>query len=225
MKTFEFGLFDEEGAHNLAECSLLALKAAVESEATTLVIFTAAGDGVLKAIELGQTDPAFGRIRLIAVSFPPSRVPEGQPKIDSAKFEDIGVPVVIAHLPFTPLTSAADKDGQRSRLRDILNIFGGGLALCVQAVTMACDAGKIEPGERVVAMSGDTAIVVLATSTEHMFDPTRGLVVERIVCKADRYAISRPDHFATQVEEEDVVQGRLFPPDGVPQLKSGSEKE
>jgi hypothetical protein len=80
------------------------------------------------------------------------------------------------------------------RVAEALEILGGGFPLCVQAILVACDAGLVGVGERVTAVTADTALSALAARTESFLSPTEGLVVEHIFCRPARYDISRPKH-------------------------------
>lgn len=77
------------------------------------------------------------------------------------------------------------------------------VSLCVQAVLMACDAGAIALGERVVVMSADSAFVVRACQSESFLSPHTGLVVEHVVCRPSTYNISKPHHYLTQAWDDD----------------------
>src|SRR5258708_17133674 len=62
---------------------------------------------------------------------------------------------------------------------EALGIFGGSMALCVQAITMACDAGEVEIGEHVIALTSDTAILAQASNTDRMLGE---LIFREILC-------------------------------------------
>ncbi len=54
------------------------------------------------------------------------------------------------------------------------------MSLCVQAVLMASDAGFVELGEHVIAMTSDTSILVRSAGTERFLTD---LIVREIICK------------------------------------------
>jgi hypothetical protein len=89
------------------------------------------------------------------------------------------------------------------------------MSLCVQAVVLACDAGAVELGEHVIAMTSDTAILVQAAATRRML---RELVVREILCKPAILSIGR---------KESQIEGRISPkmiegePDQKPLLGEG----
>ena len=59
---------------------------------------------------------------------------------------------------------------------------------------MACDAGEVDVGERVAALTADTSIVVLASRTETFLSEKNGLLVEHIICRPAKYNISKHQH-------------------------------
>jgi hypothetical protein len=63
--------------------------------------------------------------------------------------------------------------------------------LCVQAITMACDAGEVEIGEHVIALTSDTAILAQASNTDRMLGE---LIVREVLCKAAVLTVSRKEH-------------------------------
>jgi hypothetical protein len=75
-----------------------------------------------------------------------------------------------------------------SLIESALNIFGGSMSLCVQAVVLACDAGTVNLGEHVIAMTSDTAILVQASTTRRML---RELIIREILCKPAILSIGR----------------------------------
>lgn len=187
-------LFDQEGRTNLEECVRLALEAASSLKAEALVIFTATGEGIWRALAEAADHAPYQQVRIIGVTFPRGADRKGSVP-DAEELAEMGIPVIAAALPFSPINTKASQDPYRSLPKDVLGMFGGGMALCVQAIAIACDAGEIRPGGRVVAMSADSAVVALAASTDRVFSEENGLVVEHVVCKPLQYQISRPPQF------------------------------
>ncbi len=95
-----------------------------------------------------------------------------------------------------------------------LSLISGGLPLCVQAVLMACDAGHVEPGEEVISMSADTAIVARAAQTRWLFHPERGLEIREIICMPRYCNISRPG--TSRKELGKIKEEDWCPPPPVP---------
>jgi hypothetical protein len=73
----------------------------------------------------------------------------------------------------------------------VLSLFGGGFAVCVQAVLQACDQGVIEQGEKVIAIAGDTAAVMTASTTRGFLSRESGFSINEILCKARKLTIAR----------------------------------
>lgn len=198
--------FLQEGRENLPECLKIAFQAAKLQNIEKIVIFTAQGSGVLLALNNFCSLPEYNKIKLVAVTFPQGKrfTAEGKPvavKIsDEAEraMEEHNVPTVRAHLPFDPIAPPFKDRGvlaqDLSLVESALNIFGGSMSLCVQAVTLACDAGVIGIEEHVIAMTSDTAILVQAAPTTRML---RDLVIREILCKPAILSIGRKEHQAT----------------------------
>ncbi len=184
--------FLQEGRDNLPECLKIAFQAAKQQNVEKIVIFTARGEGVQLALDNFCSLDEYQKIRLVAVTFPQAKAfsTEGKPLevriSDDAErvMKERGIPIVRAHLPFDPIAPPFKDRGvlaqDLSLVESALNIFGGSMSLCVQAVVLACDAGAIGLGEHVIAMTSDTAILVQAAPTARML---RELVIREILCK------------------------------------------
>ena len=69
-------------------------------------------------------------------------------------------------------------------LANILRVLGQGMKVCVEITMMACDAGCIKPGEKVLVVAGtgsgaDFAVVATAASSNNI----RSLKINEIICK------------------------------------------
>ncbi len=203
--------FLQEGRENLPECLKIAFHAAKQQNIEKIVIFTARGEGVQLALDTFCSQDEYKHIRLVAVTFPQGKefTHEGKP-LEVRIAEDAErsmnahkVPIVRAHLPFDPIAPPFKDRGVLAQdlglVESALNIFGGGMSLCVQAVVLACDAGTIGLGEHVIAMTADTAILVQATTTRRML---REMVVREILCKPAILSIGR---------KETQIDGRISP--------------
>jgi hypothetical protein len=195
--------FLQEGRENLRECLKVAFQAARVQNVSKLVVFTARGEGVRIALEEFCFLDENKHVRLVATTFPAGKVftdPSGNPisvGIDDANialFKAREVPIIKAHMPFDPITPLYKQRGvlgqDLSLIGEALNIFGGSMSLCVQAIVMACDAGEIALGEHVIALSSDTAILAQATSTTRMLSE---LVIREILCKPAVFSIGRKE--------------------------------
>ena len=203
--------FLQEGRDNLPECLKIAFQAAKQQSIDKVIIFTARGEGVQLALEQFCTQEEYQKIKVVAVTFPQGKefTLEGKPldvRISEGAeqaMKEHGVPIVKAHLPFDPIAPPFRDRGvlaqDLSLVESALNIFGGGMSLCVQAVVLACDAGAVGMGEHVIAMTSDTAILVQAATTRRML---RELVVREILCKPAILSIGR---------NETQIEGRISP--------------
>jgi len=204
--------FLQEGRDNLRNCLQVAFASAKQQNVSKIVIFTAQGEGVRIAIDSFRSQPAYSHIKLVAVSFSNGKVftdKEGnriEAKLtpeDIELFRNHKIPIVRAHLPFDPITPFYQSNGMLgqdlSLVSEALGIFGGSMALCVQAITMACDAGEVEIGEHVIALTSDTAILAQASNTDRMLGE---LIVREVLCKAAVLSISRK-------ERSEKVPGQL----------------
>jgi hypothetical protein len=216
--------FLQEGRDNLQDCLRIAFEAAANHRIGKIVIFTAEGLGVKVAIDQFLTDEKFQHIILVAVTFPagyPFTDLEGKPKIvdisaaDREIFRQRDIPIIKAHLPFDPIAPTFKERGflgqDLSLVGNALNMFGGSMSLCVQAILLSCDAGIVNPAEHVIALTSDTAILAQASPTKEML---RGLVIREILCKPAIYSIGRGEKNISQsgsLEGESISPRELLP--------------
>lgn len=192
--------FSEEGRQNLDEVLKIVKKQLNKREdlrKCKIVIFTAQGEGPYKAYNKLSEFSA----KIIAVTFPHSFVlkrndqfmhPQIPPKMRQF-FVGVGIDVVVPpYLPFDMIEGMEGHNQQVKLVRDVLSIFGGGFSLCVQAVLCACDAGNVEMGEPVIAISGDVAALVTASTTKRYLNERVGVAVQEIFCKPRELTIVRP---------------------------------
>jgi hypothetical protein len=196
--------FLQEGRDNLRNCLQVAFASAKQQNVSKIVIFTARGEGVRVALESFRSQPEYSHIKLVAVSFANGKIfTDKKGDTIEAKFsaEDLelfkqnNIAVVRAHLPFDPITPFHGNNGMLgqdlSLVGEALSVFGGSMALCIQAITMGCDAGAVEIGEHVIAVTSDTAILAQASNTDRMLGE---LIVREILCKPAVLTISRKEH-------------------------------
>jgi hypothetical protein len=195
--------FLQEGRENLEDCLKLSFQAALQQGIDRVIIFTAYGDGVKIAVEQFCSKPEYDHIKLVAVTFPAGKEftnTRNEPVLVSiaddvaAMMSAHGIPLVKAHLPFDSIEPGAALRTTVGRgfnlLSEALNMFCGSMSLCVQSVALACDAGYIEPGEHVIALTSDTAILATAAVTRKMLSQ---LVVREIICKPAILTIGRKE--------------------------------
>jgi uncharacterized protein len=195
--------FLQEGRDNLHECLKVSFQAAVQQGIDKMIIFTAYGDGVKIALEQFCSSPEYEHIKLVAVTFPAGKRftnPQNEPVLVTLA-EDVAammrkhdVPLVRAHLPFDPIEPGAALQTTVGRgfnlLGETLNMFCGSMSLCVQSVALACDAGYVEAGDHVIALTSDTSILATAAVTRRMLSQ---LVVREIICKPAILTIGRKE--------------------------------
>jgi hypothetical protein len=193
--------FETEGRINNLEDVLKVLRKILKSREDLrelkIVVFTAEGRGPALAYnQLGEFSP-----RMIAVTFPRGftiKGPNGPycPQIAENVlkfFKGVEIDVITPpRLPFD-FIEGLDAHNQQMRLvSQTISIFGSGFALCLQAVMCACDMGFVKEGETVIAFSGDTAGLFVASPTKRFLNPQFGLAVQEIFCKPRNLTISRP---------------------------------
>ena len=183
--------FLKEGKGNLSQCLHATFDAVAAHNIKKVVIFTSAGEGVMMAMDDYCSQERFSDIDLVAVTFPSqTEFSAGDPsehKIPTHVCDALAaknIPIVRAHLPFDPIRSHYEGHGilgqDFSLIGNALRIFCGSMSLCVQAVLMASDAGHVELGEHVIAMTSDTSILVRAAGTSRFLTD---LIVREIICK------------------------------------------
>lgn len=203
--------FLQEGRESLPECLKIAFQAAKQQNIGKIVIFTAMGVGIQSAVDNFCSRDEYKHIKLVAVTFPQGKeFSANQQPLDVKISDDVErlmiahkIPLVRAHLPFDPIVPPFRDRGvlaqDLSLVESALNIFGGSMSLCVQAVVLACDAGAVGLGEHVIAMTSDTAILAQAAPTRRML---RELIVREILCKPVIYSIG---------QRENQVESRVSP--------------
>lgn len=184
------------------------LKKREELRALKLVIFTAMGQGPALAFkELMGYSP-----KIIAVTFSLDfsvKIADGEerffPRIPTQVrkfFNGVEITVVPpAPLPFDSIEGMDWHNQQMKTVKDTIALFGGGFNACIQAVLRACDAGELVPGERVIAMSGDCAALITASTTTK-FLTAEGLCIHEILCKPRNFTIARRPAPASQSDQE-----------------------
>jgi hypothetical protein len=215
-RQFKIGVthFLQEGIDNLSDCLRIAFESALTHNIGKIVIFTARGQGVRLAIEEFLSLKEYRSIELVAVTFPVGKrftdTNHTQINVEIAEAERVllaehNVPIVRAHLPFDPIAGTYKERGvlgqDLSLVGNALGLFGGSMSLCVQSVAMACDAGVVDQGQHVIAMTSDTAIVVQAAPTERLLCD---LVIREILCKPAILSIGRKensDQIALELED------------------------
>ncbi len=222
---YKIQTFDREGRENLASVVknvknyLRGLLTSGIPYPTKIVFFTLKGEGPM----LAYSQLSGLEVTIIAVTFPSTYsvllqdkttyCPEIPDKVRKF-FAGVEIPVVRARLPFDEIIGADNHNKEMAMLKSALAVFGGSMPLAIQAVLQATDSGLIPPGEEVVAVTSDTALLVTASTTRDFLSPTCGLIVNEIICKPRNFTISRP---TPKLEEALPVT--------TPPLKSGIQLE
>lgn len=188
-----------------------------------VVIFTAIGEGPAAAYNLLQEWDA----KIIAVTLPPDfsvvrdeeKVSPRIPPKAQAFFDGVGIPVVTARLPFQKIEGATAHNDQMDLIVNALSVFGGSFAQGIQAVLQACDHGLVEVGEKVIAVTGDSAAVMTASTTGKFLTRDDGLAVHEIICKPRNLTIARGKP-AVALEQSRT----LFEQDAAPRLKAAAPR-
>lgn len=198
---------EQEGRSQMKACIAEAFSYACENNIDTLIMFTATGEGPLFAAQTYLTSPDFENIRIVAVTPPygkPYRMNLQDPKSPlvasgvsipmRSALENAGVEICAGQLLFKPIRVGNKLESEWARVEAALSIMGGGLALCIQAIILACDAGVVGPRTQIVAMTADTAIDAHAARTEDFLSDTDGLIVNHIICRPSKFTISKARH-------------------------------
>jgi hypothetical protein len=221
--------FDSEGRENLSlviraiKMFLRSVEGQQSPSPNKIIFLTREGEGPMLAHNQLQSENK----KIIAVTFPRRYagkradnsvfMPEISEKVQRY-LKAFNIPIITNRLPFDDINGADAHNREMSLLRDALAIFGGSVPLAIQAVLQAVDAGEVEIGEQVIVATGDTALLVTASST-HFFlaKDERGLVVNEIICKPRAFSITRkpfspalpaPDHQANQIEGETPIKSK-----------------
>jgi hypothetical protein len=241
-KRIETLYFDGEGRPFMEECINRSVEWCVVDGLRTVVIFTGTGDGPQYAAQNLLTQDRYKHLHIVAVTPPFGRAYKANPTeanspviragINPAMRDSLsalGINVVAAHLPFKEVQTGRGRESAWSLVAESFGVLGGGFALCVQALLVACDAGVVESGERVVVLGADTSFVAIACRTESFLSPYDGLLVEHIICRPSRYSISKRSH-ETMVEPLATISGppQVAPPPSVVaqprQMTTGARK-
>ena len=122
-------------------------------------------------------------------------------------FSGVKIPIVTNRLPFDDIIGADGHNREMKLLRETLALFGSSVPLAVQAVLQATDAGHVQVGEQVIVATGDTALLVTATSTRMLLQQDhQGFSVNEIICKPRAFTMSRPLPMSTSASLPDGQQ-------------------
>jgi len=226
--------FDTEGRENLPNVLRSVKRAFTKRDdlrTCKVVIYTAIGEGpALLYNMLQQWEPT-----IIAVTVGPDYfVVRGDKKLypsippkAKAFFDGVKIPVLKSRLPFDKIEGASAYNEQMKLVADVISLFGGSFVPCVQAVLQACDHGLVATGEKVVAVTGDCAAVVTASTTGKFLTREGGMAINEIICKPRNFTIARGALGAATEQTRTLFEGvpQLKAPMPKPQELLGSSKE
>lgn len=211
-------LFESEGKHNIRATIRIVARAAAKLGIRKVVIFASSGRNILA---LRKALPP--EVNILAVTFPagltatPSEgesVLMGIPSREERQaLRQEGIPI---HQGIMPLRALGENVSPIiDAMKRVFALFGGGTELCVQATLMATDAGYLAEGERCIAMSADTAMIMRAGNAFRFLKPYSRVSVEHILCKPINYQISRRgaepmEKSVTPITEQSVPSPRAL---------------
>lgn len=192
MRSKTITYFDMEGKENVSKVIKCVQKRLGEGDIKKVLIFAANFNAVTQLIE-----KVGGLAKIYVVSFPYKQIfyqqnekqgleeitPQTSQEHAREMIEKLGAELIQGPLPLDDVIIPKAPDMKLAVIKYTLGIISKSLPLCVDAAVMACDSGKIEPGETIAVMSADTAVVIRASSKVYMFHPERGTRVQEILCK------------------------------------------
>lgn len=207
--------FEEEGRSNYGDVLRIVHDRAEEDDVDAMVVFAATTNGVRRALEsladLESKPLTIATFRHEALAY--SETDEGLASTpigislaeEEALREEGKFSLVRAALPLSnEILVLRYGDPKLSGIREALKMFSGSMTLVVQAILVACDAGCLSQGQRVVAFSGDTAVLATAAHSDTLFFPDIGIEIHEILCKPARLTVTRP----RESSEGEVSEGK-----------------
>jgi len=198
--------FLTEGKSNLSDCVRLSIKQAHRVGIPKVIMFTANGEGLELAYRQSNELIESKKVQLIGVSFAFGSVKNEAlivPKERQLLIDRLGIPILHAADPLEDLRHP--KRVEKNLIQRALEFFSGGMALCIRAALIACDAGYVLPGEHVVSMSADTSVILKAAPSAYVFST---LSVREIICKPIVQDITKGESLAAEVNVEVLLQRR-----------------
>lgn len=107
-------------------------------------------------------------------------LPEVAKKDAKKRIVELGMNYIQGGLPFEPIRSCTG-DNSLEMIVSTFETISKGLVHCVSAAIMTKENGYLEADERMIAISGDTAIVVTPTLRRDLFDEK--FRIHKILCK------------------------------------------
>jgi hypothetical protein len=196
--------FLSEGKSHLQECLRASFVRAFQSGVQFIVVFTVNGEGVEFACNEFLRDPKFENQRIVAVSYPFGAVPSEALAIPSERlklFQEFHIPLVRASSPIDDIPVPNSR--QSNIVRKTLEIFSGGMALCVWGILAACDAGAVPWGEHVIGCCADTSILAKATPSAQLL---ASFAIREIICKPLIHDLSKGEAVSQEINAEALAK-------------------
>ncbi|MBZ4646667.1 MAG: hypothetical protein JG777_2156 [Clostridia bacterium] len=185
--------FNSTGRGNVKKTIEIVKKRCCKGDIKKVFVFAATKQSVY---ELNESLKDCG-CKMFAVSFPYKQefivskgeneaeeyIPETSRENIREEFRNNNIELIQGSMPFDEIVLPRINDAKIQTLTSTLGMISKGLVLCVQAIIMGCDSGYAEPGEDVIAMSADTAIVAKACQKRWLFHPEKGMNIKEILCK------------------------------------------
>lgn len=168
------------------------------------MIFTVNGEGVELACNEFLKDSQFHHLRVVAVSYPFGAVPSEALAIPDERmklFQEFHVPLLRATSPIDDIP--APNSRQSNIVRKTLEIFSGGMALCVWGILAACDGGAVPWGEHVIGCCADTSILAKATPSAQLL---ASFAIREIVCKPLIHDLSKGESLAEEINVDALAK-------------------
>ncbi len=200
------GYFLAEGKTNLTECIRLSFNRAVETGIEKIVIFTVNGEGLEIACRHFLKESRFKGIRVIGVSFPYGSVPSAALEVPEERqklLDEFGIPLLRGSSPIDDGPLPGNRP--HNIVRKTLEIFSGGMALCVWGILVACDTGVVPSGEHVVSCGADTSIVAKASTSAQLLS---SFAIREIVCKPLVHDLSKGEALAEELNVESLLKDK-----------------
>jgi hypothetical protein len=196
--------FLSEGKEHLRECLKASFMRAVHSGVRFIVIFTVNGEGVELACNEFLRDSRYRDVKIVAVSYPFGTVPSEALEVPEERmklFKEFQIPLLRATSPIDDIP--APNSRQSNIVRKTLEIFSGGMALCVWGILAACDGGAVPWGEHVIACCADTSILAKATPSAQLL---ASFAIREIVCKPLIHDLSKGESLAQEINVEALAK-------------------
>lgn len=196
----QIGYYPRESTDFISETVELVRQRVMERDVQKVCVFTDQGVGALEAARAFENT----NTNVFAVTFPANRhvrvTHNGDETVRRLGITDpdveqqlraANVEIVRGPLPFEEILIPRASDPKTAAIRHTLSLFGAGMQLCIQAILLLCDSGKVAAGEEIVSFSADTAILATASTSTLLFSPYEGMEIREIICKPRVHTLAR----------------------------------